>query len=365
MGKITWTSEEEVRLEELYKQGLKIPEIARILEKTEDSIVYKSGTLHLGDKYPRKNNANVHHQYQDYEWCYERYINRGMSFEEIAIEAKTKPRTIQKWCSEKHGLNSHTFRKLKKLNQLQKTIIIAGLLGDGHITHGDEHHKNMYIEIHAEYQKDYLYWKYNILKDMCNHPPKKYTSTTTEIKGKACVCQDYYRMSTRVVDELEKYATMTNSELIRELDDLGFILLMLDDASRNESNWLFCAAEYSHKDELEFLSVCKNKFGLNGHITNSDDRYILFDSDSSRVIDKMMLSLLPNELDVIQEKVVNKRITQKPTYKYIETENDRIGLSQYCRKHHISYTKIRDLFYCLNVESMPEEKFLELCKQYE
>ena len=60
----------------------------------------RSSRLKLGDKYMRNNNPKFKAVYQDYDWCYERYVIKGMTHQEMADECGASLRVIQKWCSE-------------------------------------------------------------------------------------------------------------------------------------------------------------------------------------------------------------------------------------------------------------------------
>ena len=101
--------------------------------------------------------------YQDYDWCYQKFMIEGLNHDEMAKEGNTSKRTIEKWCTEKHHLTQKYRQKNKQLNEIQRNLIIGSLLGDGHIDKREL--QPTFIVSHAEEQKDYLFWKYNILKD--------------------------------------------------------------------------------------------------------------------------------------------------------------------------------------------------------
>ena len=51
-----WTPEEEVRLEELYKQGVSFEKISKQMNLSVAAIAARSRHLNLGNKYMRSNN---------------------------------------------------------------------------------------------------------------------------------------------------------------------------------------------------------------------------------------------------------------------------------------------------------------------
>lgn len=364
MGKRTWTAEEEEKLEELYKTGMKLDDIAKELGKTHSGVNSKAHKLKLGDKYPRKNNANQHQVYHDYDWCYERYIVKGMTYTEMAEECGATPRVIQKWCSEKHRLNGHTFRKEKKINEKQYQLILGGLLGDGHITDGDRSHKAMYIECHAVDQKEYLYWKYGLLEDLCSHEPTYYESYVRIIDGEEHICKPFYRFNTRIVDELDVVGKMSKENILDKIDIFGIVVHILDDGTRGSSNWTICLADFTDQEEEKYRAICEEKFGLIGHVLNNDRRYFMFDAPSSRKIDALILSMVPNEIDIVQHKIINNEICKPANYKYIETNDGRVGLARYCKINHINYVKVKPWFDELGRDCVSEEEFAQLRKKY-
>lgn len=304
MGKSTWTDEQINRLKELYMQNYTIKDIAKELNKTDGAIKAKILYCGLDKLNVRKNSIHFKAVYQDYNWCYERYINRGMNMHQMSEEAGCSFRVMQKWCSEKYKLNEFTFRKEKKLSQKQRELIMFGLLGDGHIDR--RVNEPMYIESHAENQKDYIYWKYSILKDLCNHEPTYYCERDKIFDGKVYKCQASYRLNTRTIDDLVNIRNMNRIDIINSLNEFGISIHMLDDGYRDISSWELCLAEYSQEEIDLYISICKERLGLNCH-QETDKRYIRFDANSSRIIDKIILENIPNTLDIIQYKIMRDK----------------------------------------------------------
>ena len=346
----------------MYKKGLKFDDIAKIMDRTVNAINFMSCELKLGDKYIRSNNVNYKAIYQDYNWCYERYINKGMSHEEMAKEADCSVRVIKKWCSDIHHLNNHTFKEKKKLSNDQIQLIKFSLLGDGHIDRRTD--QPMYIESHAENQKKYLYWKYNIIKDLCNKEPSyiKPFDSYFESTGKTHHCQGQYRICTRIIYDLTKIRDMKRIDIIDELNEFGFSIHMLDDASRGESNWTLCLAEYSQEEIDLYIKICRKRFKLNAKQLKSKI-YIIFDAISSRKIDQIILNNLPNDLDIIKYKILNNNIHTPQKYIYVHTSNGEVGLSSYCRKNKIPYLKAKEFIDDNNLTSINNEILDEVMKE--
>lgn len=303
MGKITWSEDEVRRLHELYKDGVSIAEISKELRHSIDGVIYKTQEQGLTSKYIRKNNINYKAEYQDYDWCFYHYVVMGMDYDGMAKIANTTPRTIQKWCSEKHGINAKTYSTLKKLTDKQKMLIMSGVLGDGHIC--SRENEPMYIESHADNQKDYLFWKYEILKDVCKHPPTFYDSKIRRMNDKDYVCQPYHKFNTRILDDIGSIRLMSKSDIIKSLDSFGMSLFFLDDAYRSNTNWIICVASFTDEEKRLFIEICSEKFNLIGKPLK-DTNYISFTSDSSKKLDSMILEVIPNDLDIVKDKIISK-----------------------------------------------------------
>ncbi len=357
-----WTKEEDLKLEELYKSGLLLDDICKEMQMDMGMINSRSSYLKLGDKYMRSNNPKFKAPYQDYDWCYQRYVVKGMSHQEMADECGVSLRVIQKWCSEVHRLNGRTFKNDKELSDIQYQIILFGTLGDGHIDKRET--QPLYIESHAIDEKDYVFWKYEQLKDLCSSPPKYHEETYANFgTNKKYLCKPFYRFETRIIDQLKEIRDMPRINKIKQLNELGLCLHVLDDGSRNNT-WQLCLAQYTQEEIDLYIKLCKERFDINCW-QEKDIRYINFDANSSRKIDELILKKLPNDLDIVKKKILNNsNITKAGKYVYvISTNGNKMGLSSYCRSHKIPYKKAKTIIDEGNLTQIEENILLELVEE--
>lgn len=242
--------------------------------------------------------------YQDYDWCYKKYVIEGLNHDEMAKEANCEKRVIEKWCQEKYRLTQKFRQENKKLNDIQIYLILGSILGDGHIDKRET--QPLFIVSHAENQKDYLFWKYEILKDLCNKEPSYINKSVKCFKGKECLTQPSYRVCTRIYDCLKPYREMNYKEIISKLNEFSLSIYLLDDGCRSKKRWQLCVAELNEEEKEFFINIVKIRFNLECTIYNYDKRYINFNSDSSRKIDKIILNNIPNNLDIIKYKILEK-----------------------------------------------------------
>lgn len=312
MGKQTWTKEQEDYLEKLYSEYLSLDEIiSKINEysginRNRSAVSSKAVKLGLTKKYTKPNNPHFKAIYQDYDWYYDQFVEQGLNHEEMAKNANCTKRVIEKWGQEKHHIDTYTRMKNKKLNQLQHDLIIGSLLGDGHIDKREDF--PLFIVSHAENQKDYLYYKYDVMKDLCEMTPTKYEGKRQyKIVNSLCDCQDFYRFNTRTYDNLRPFRKMSKMDLIENLNEYSFSIWMLDDAHCDTKGyWELCAPLNTDDERSCMTKVLKDKFGLFAS-QQKDNRYFRFNAEDSRKITKMILEHIPNNLDIIQAKIFKNK----------------------------------------------------------
>lgn len=299
-----WTDQEKEEVRQMYVNGFSTSEIGKHMNVSGDSIHNLLIRLGVEIEIRCKTDSRFTAPYQEYDWCYERYVLKQMSFEEMAKEANTKPRTIQKWCSEKHRLNRRTLRKELHLTDKQKELIMFSLLGDGHISKKER--EPLFIVSHAINQKDYLFWKYDVLKSVCNNPPKLYTDAKSNFStNKIYYCQDFYRFNTKILDDLIPIRNMSRSEIITELNEFGLAIHLLDDGSHSDGFWGLCYAAFTEEEKEVYRNILKERFDIEPHI-HKDIRYIGFNKADSQKIDEIILRNIPNNLDIIRYKILDK-----------------------------------------------------------
>lgn len=312
MGKQTWTPDQEEYLEKLYSEYIPLNEIVSKINlysgtnRTRGSVSNKANKLGLTQKYIKPNNPKFNAVYQDYNWYYKYFVEEGLNHEQMAELANCTKRVIEKWGQEKHHIDTYTRMNEKQSNQLQYDLIIGSLLGDGHIDKREEF--PLFIVSHAENQKDYLYYKYTIMKNLCEMTPTRYKGKDQyKIVDSICDCQDFYRFNTRTYYAFKPFRKMSKIDLINQLNEYSFSIWMLDDGHCVEKGyWELCAPLESDEERSIMKNILYNKFGI-VPIEQKDNRYFRFHSEDSFKITNMILNNIPNDLDVIQNKILNKK----------------------------------------------------------
>jgi hypothetical protein len=142
------------------------------------------------------------------------------------------------------------------LTELQRSIIIGTILGDGYlrIVSGK---KNALLEInHAFSQKEYVDWKYTMLEALCKSGPKSRATNGERIA---------YRFNTRQHPELTTLYQAFYGEGKKSIpDDIALDPIMLavwfmDDGSRcRESDVYLNTQQFAQQDQEQLMAMLSN-----------------------------------------------------------------------------------------------------------
>ncbi len=178
------------------------------------------------------------------------------------------------------------------LTQLQKSVIIGSILGDGYLRIFPGR-KNALLEInHSAKAKDYVDWKYSILKNVSGSEPK-----TRKCNGGRLA----YRFYTKQLPELTAMLRMFYSErkqIIPENLILNPVILavwFMDDGSKcGSSDFYLNTQQYSLEDQKTLIRKLKS-LGLDAKL-NKDKCY-------QRL--RFLISSLPRLQELIEYKVIS------------------------------------------------------------
>lgn len=139
------------------------------------------------------------------------------------------------------------------LTQFQKSIILGSILGDGYIRIFPGR-KDALIEInHSAKQKDYVDWKYSMLKDVAGSPPKMRRGNGKRIA---------YRFYTKQLPEISSFLHIfykDGKKIIPEelrLDDVSLAVWYMDDGSKcGTYNYYLNTQQFRLEDQKKLLEA--------------------------------------------------------------------------------------------------------------
>ncbi len=178
----------------------------------------------------------------------------------------------------KNPMNTKEIREYKKtleLNDIQRSILVGTLLGDGHLETQDKG-KTYRLKIeHQLAQKDYLEWIYNQFKEWAP------SGVRTRIKknGYTYVLFDTYSHGAFRFYAQQFYPSGKKEipKLIEKLlDPMALAIWFMDDGSwksDKHKTFIIHTLGYSKKDLESIQTICKKKFGLETSLHAQKGKY--------------------------------------------------------------------------------------------
>lgn len=155
------------------------------------------------------------------------------------------------------------------LTQLQLSVIIGCVLGDGHlrIVPG---RKEAFLEVnHSIKAKEYVDWKYSILKDICRFPPK-----IRKIDKKRISSRFFTREHPQITEIYRKFYHEKIKVIPKELRLNPIILAVwfMDDGSKTKKGDVYLNTQkFDWKSQRRLLHALR-MIGIKGRL-NKDKKY--------------------------------------------------------------------------------------------
>ena len=195
------------------------------------------------------------------------------------------------------------------LTQLQRAVIIGSLLGDGYmrIVSG---RANALLEInHCLAQKQYVNWKYNILKSICRSGPIPRIGNGSRLA---------YRFTTKQHEELTFYHNMFYKNKKKhiprniKLDPMILAVWYMDDGSKCRDRDVYINTQQFDLEDQKYCLSLLSELGIEGSL-NKDKIYwririkksslpIFFALISPHIIPSMMYKLSYDPVETCSER---------------------------------------------------------------
>lgn len=177
------------------------------------------------------------------------------------------------------------------LTQFQRSVIIGSILGDGYlrIVPG---RKNAFLEInHSIKQKEYVDWKYSVLKSICISLPR-----SRKGKGKKVA----YRFWTKQHPELTEIYQLfyrNGKKIIPKnivLDPVVLTVWYMDDGSKCRDCDIYLNTQQFSRRDQEFLILSLKKMKLETRM-NKDKDYLRL---------RFLKSSIPNLKSIVEKMII-------------------------------------------------------------
>lgn len=193
------------------------------------------------------------------------------------------------------------------LTQKQKSLIIGSLLGDGTMRVGhDAYNANFKVEQGLQ-QKDFVFWKYEILKPWVFTPPKlsyRYDSTGARYKKSWWFRTVRHPLLTSIYNQFyTNKVKIVPKKIDSQLNELGIACWIMDDGSYSKSKIIDISTySFTLKEVKKLLDVISNRFFIQGKYYRDRDKgfRIYFSKNET----KKLISLIePHIIDSMRYKI--------------------------------------------------------------
>ena len=172
-------------------------------------------------------------------------------------------------------LRGKALRKYKEELQLskdQKELVIGSILGDGNLrVPGRNKEANLIID-QGEEQKDYVFWKYKIMREWTLTSPKKVVRVYHKDRTRKTIS---WRFLTISHPEFTKFYRMFYHqgkkiipESIKKLlnDPLTLAVWAMDDGTKSGKSFFLSTQNYTRKEQERLIRYLKENFGIEGKV---------------------------------------------------------------------------------------------------
>lgn len=151
------------------------------------------------------------------------------------------------------------------LTPIQESLIVGTLLGDGSMRCKRE----ALLEVnHSLAQREYVDWKYEILRDLVSTPPRErrgngkreaYRFTTLSLPDLTPLYHSFYTGGRKIAPDIA-------------LDRLSLAVWFMDDGSKSRSAAYFNTQQFSIEDQWRLIGMLMRRFGVECTL-NKDKSY--------------------------------------------------------------------------------------------
>ena len=191
------------------------------------------------------------------------------------------------------------------LTQFQKSIVLGSILGDGYIRKISGR-KEVFLEINHSYsQKEYVDWKYMMLKTVCRSGPK-----IRKGNGQRVAYRFYTRQSRDFTKLMNQFHQGKQKIIPKEihLNPVTLAVWFMDDGSKcRDSDVYLNTQQFDYKSQQHLLSALKT-LGLDGTL-NKDKHYFRI---------RFLKASIP-KLHMLVTRYIHPSMNYKLSYNPVET----------------------------------------------
>lgn len=196
----------------------------------------------------------------------------------------------------------------------QFQLIIGSLMGDARLECRSKSIRAKHtarLRIHqSDKQKDYVFWKYRLLKNLVKKDPRFIKVWHDKKRNKIHYSWYFHTVSSETLGLFHKLfyrngIKIVPIELLKELNPLGLAIWYMDDGSNNGGSITLNTHCFSEQEQIVIQDLLKNKFGIIATIVK--DRNKLKIAIGSREYQKFINLVRPHIAKSMSYKISSPR----------------------------------------------------------
>lgn len=187
-------------------------------------------------------------------------------------------------------MNSFEVQKMRrqKLTPIQKDLIVGSLLGDGYLMPTSCGFS--FRVHHSVKQKEYLVWKYNLLKNIVNTGPKRDSPKSYYFRT---VSHPEFNKYREIFYDKENRKIVPD-ELSKILNSRSLAVWIMDDGSRDGGALRIHSYSFNYAENVFLKDVLEDRFGIETNIHKDKGMFRLWIKAAS--MDRLKKLVMPHIL---------------------------------------------------------------------
>jgi len=167
------------------------------------------------------------------------------------------------------------------ISSFQEEIINGSLLGDARLESRSQGNTARLRIHHGWKQKDLVFWKYEILKDLVSSPPNKISCWKNPKTDENYYSWYFHTLTLSEFSELYRifYPNGKTKKLPEQIEGLltrvGLSVWVMDDGCRDSQSMILNTQNFSLKENEELIKVLKKKFDLSFKVNKDRNKWRL------------------------------------------------------------------------------------------
>lgn len=170
------------------------------------------------------------------------------------------------------GKKLEKYKARLQLSKTQKALIIGSVLGDGNLRIPGRNQQANFIVDHSVKQKDYVFWKYKIMKEWVLTSPRQLMRIYHRDRKRKTIS---WRFLTISHPEFTKFYQMFYQDgkkiipkSIKKLlnDPLSLAVWIMDDGTKSGQSFFLSTQNFTQKEQETLIKCLKENFGIEGKI---------------------------------------------------------------------------------------------------